>query len=196
MLCIEKEDSRGKPEAVANSIDASEEESDAANTGACGKVKRQHMDHIAEKGNVGSFHCGLVHQPVSIHEALKMKPKPPWMNDGMKNKSSVGCQEIETKVRSHPSDEEGWENSSLREFDGPLSLEERRTCKTPPEIQGASCAPGGERQRLKKETEQYSQSLVLQRLRWQRQSSWTPSQSFLVWLEKQVTQGQRTLKSK
>ena len=59
MLCIEKEDSRGKPEAVANSIDASEEESDSANTGACGKVKRQHMDHLAEKGNVGSFHCGL-----------------------------------------------------------------------------------------------------------------------------------------
>ena len=150
MPCIEKEDSRGEPEAVANSIDASEEESDAANTGACGKVKRQHMDHIAEKGNVGSFHCGLVHKPVSIHEALKMKPKPPWMNDGMKNKSSVGCQEIETKVRSHPSDEEGWENSSLREFDGPLSLEERRTCKTPQEIQGASCAPGGERQRRRR----------------------------------------------
>ena len=33
-------------------------------------------------------------------------------------------------------------NSSLREFDGPLSPEERRTCRTPPEIQGASCASG------------------------------------------------------
>ena len=40
-------------------------------------------------------------------------------------------------------------HSSLREFDGPLSLEGRRTCKTPPEIQGASCAPGGQRQRRK-----------------------------------------------
>ena len=39
-----------------------------------------------------------------------------------------------TKVWRHPSGEEGWKNSSLREFDGPLSLEERRTCKTPPEI--------------------------------------------------------------
>ena len=41
-------------------------------------------------------------------------------------------------------------HSSLREFDGPLSLEGRRTCKTPPEIQGASCAPGGQRQRRRR----------------------------------------------
>ena len=29
------------------------------------------MDHIAEKGHVGSFHYGLVHKPVSIQEALQ-----------------------------------------------------------------------------------------------------------------------------
>ena len=34
-------------------------------------MKRQHVDHIAQKGCVESFHCGLVHMPVSIHEALK-----------------------------------------------------------------------------------------------------------------------------
>ena len=62
----------------------------------------------------------------------------------------MGCQESETKVRSHPSFEEGWKNSSLREFDGPLSLEERRICKTLPEIQGASCAPGRKRQRRRR----------------------------------------------
>ena len=32
-------------------------------------------------------------------------------------------------------------NSSLGEFDGPLSPAERRTCKTTPEIPRASCAP-------------------------------------------------------
>ena len=28
------------------------------------------MDHIAEKGFLGSFHCSLVKQPISIHEAM------------------------------------------------------------------------------------------------------------------------------
>ena len=50
--------------------------------------------------------------------------------------------------------------------------------------------------KTKKDTEQYSQSEVLQRHRCQRQKSWTLSQSFLAWLEKQVTQFQRTLESK
>ena len=36
------------------------------------QVKRKHMDHIAEKRYVGSFHCGLVHKPVSFHEAMKI----------------------------------------------------------------------------------------------------------------------------
>ena len=60
----------------------------------------------------------------------------------IKDNSSVGCQESNTKGWSHPSDEEGWKNSPLRELDGPLSLEERRTCETPPGIQEATCAPG------------------------------------------------------
>ena len=38
-----------------------------------------------------------------------------------------------------------------------------------------------------KDEEQYSRSKVLQRFRRQRQSSWTPSHSYLVWLEKQVS---------
>ena len=42
------------------------------------------------------------------------------------------------------------ENGSPRDFGGPLSLGERRTCKTPPEVQGASCAPGGQRQRRRR----------------------------------------------
>ena len=65
----------------------------------------------------------------------------------MKDNSSVGCQESNTKGWSHPSDEEGWKNSPLRELDGPMSLEERRTCETPPGIQEATCPPGGQRQR-------------------------------------------------
>ena len=33
-------------------------------------MKRQHVGNIAEKGYVGSFHCGLVHKPVSFQEAM------------------------------------------------------------------------------------------------------------------------------
>ena len=61
----------------------------------------------------------------------------------MENKgtSSVGCQESETKVRGHPSGNEEWKNISLREFDGPLSHEEGRTCNTLPEVQtGELCS--------------------------------------------------------
>ena len=69
--CIEKEESRGKPQAGATSSDASEEQSDSANTGACGKVQRQHLDYITEIGYVGSCYCGLVHKPVCIQEAFE-----------------------------------------------------------------------------------------------------------------------------
>ena len=63
---------RGEPQAVATSNDGSEEPSDSENTGACWKVKWQHMDHIAEKLYAGCFHNGLVHKPVSIQEAMKI----------------------------------------------------------------------------------------------------------------------------
>ena len=63
--------------------------------------------------------------------------------------------------RSLKSSEERWKNSSPRKLDGPMSFEERRTCKTPSEIQGTSCAPGRQRQRRRGI-----------HLRWQRQSSW------------------------
>ena len=42
------------------------------NTGACGRVKRKHVDHIADIRYVGSLHYGLVHEPVSVQEALKI----------------------------------------------------------------------------------------------------------------------------
>ena len=35
-------------------------------------MKRKHMDHIAEKGYVESFHYGLVHKLVSIQEGMKI----------------------------------------------------------------------------------------------------------------------------
>ena len=48
--CMVREDSRGKPQTCATSTNARKKQSDSENTGACGNVKRKHMDHIAEKG--------------------------------------------------------------------------------------------------------------------------------------------------
>ena len=59
MPCSVREDSRGKPQTCTTSINARKEQSDSEHTGACEKVKRKHMDHIAAKGYVGSFHYGL-----------------------------------------------------------------------------------------------------------------------------------------
>ena len=42
------------------------------NTEACRKVKRQHMEHSAEKSSVGRLHYGLVHKSVSIQVAMKI----------------------------------------------------------------------------------------------------------------------------
>ena len=49
---------------------------------------------------------------------------------------------------SRQSGEERWNNSPHREPDGPLLLQEHRTCKTPPEEQGVSRAPGRQRDQL------------------------------------------------
>ena len=71
MPCIEKNDSRGEPQATATSVDASEEQSDSENTGAFWRVKRQHMHHIAGKGyvivlSVNSRH-NVHHNIASVH---------------------------------------------------------------------------------------------------------------------------------
>ena len=97
--CVEKNGSRGEPQAVVTSVDASEEHSDSENTGACGNVKRQHMDRIAEKGCVGSCHYGSAHELVFIQEALKIPEAQAAVDRTlqMKDNSSVGCQESKTK---------------------------------------------------------------------------------------------------
>ena len=69
---MEKGDSLGEPQAGATPIDDNEEETDSEHERACGKVTRQHLEHIAERGYVGSFHCGLGHKPGSIQEAMKI----------------------------------------------------------------------------------------------------------------------------
>ena len=53
--CIVREGSRGKPQTCSTPTDASQEQAESENTGACEGVKRKHMDHIAEKVYVGSF---------------------------------------------------------------------------------------------------------------------------------------------
>ena len=106
-------------------------------------------------------------------ELEKLKQLPAW--DEQKEKS---------QTQSFPSSEEGWNNSSRREPE--WSSVTWRT----PNLRNTSTSSGGEtcsRRRTPKrkgDTEQYSQSKALQRLRWQRQNSWTRSQSFLEWLEK------------
>ena len=35
-------------------------------------MKRQRMDHIAGKRFAGRLHCGMVHKPVCVQEAMKI----------------------------------------------------------------------------------------------------------------------------
>ena len=143
---------------------------------------------------LGDFTVAWYTSQFSIQEAVKI-PEVKATEEKMKQIPDNSQRDVK-KVRPKPEvvrqAKKGGKNNSLREVDGPLSLEERRICKTLPETQGPSRAPS----KTKKDTGQFSQSKMLQRLRWQRRSSWTPSQSFLVWLEKQVTQFQLTPWSK
>ena len=117
-------------------IDASEEQSHSENTGACGKVKRQHLDKIAEYRCLGSFtlacHFGLVHKPVSFQEAMKIPQAKAavgkeWNN--LKKQLQRGTKrKFDQSLKSIVS-EEGWKNSSLRELAGTLSFEESRLPK-------------------------------------------------------------------
>ena len=77
--CIEKKRA-GKPQA----IEAIEEQAVSEKTGACGTVKRQHMDHIAEKRRCGEFSLWLGTQASFLLKKLwkYLKPKPQWIKNG------------------------------------------------------------------------------------------------------------------
>ena len=92
------------------------------------------MDHIAEQGFVGSSHNGLEHEPVSTQAALKIPEGEAVVDKNWKIKehTSMGRKDDEISLRSSVK-RRRMENSSLRELDGALSLEERRTCNTPPQ---------------------------------------------------------------
>ena len=95
MPCIAREDTQ----AVVTSGDTSEEQSDAENTGTGGKVKRQQMDHIAEKGYVRSCHYGPLHVLVFIQEAMKMPDAKAAVVQKLDRLKKIPAKEI-NKVRS------------------------------------------------------------------------------------------------
>ena len=115
---------------------------------------------------LGDFTVAWYTSQFSIQEAVKI-PEVKAKEEKMEQIPDNSQRDVK-KVRPKPEvvrqAKKGGKNSSLREFDGPLSLEERRTCETPPEIQGPSCAPGETTSKTKKDTEQFEQSKVLQHL--------------------------------
>ena len=115
------------------------------------------------KGCVGSFHNDFVCKPVSFQETTKMPESRATVVQEWHKLETLSVWDVK-KVRSEseilPSGEEGWTDGSLREIDGFLSLKERRTCKKTPVIQGASCAPGRQRQRRRGIQKQYTEQGV------------------------------------
>ena len=80
---------------------------------ACGKVQRQHMDHIAEKGYVGSCYdlAWCTSQFLFEKHWRDQKPKPQWIKTWSKLTTipALGCKKREIKVWSRSSGEEGWD---------------------------------------------------------------------------------------
>ena len=62
-------------------------------------MKPQHIDHIAEKGHVGSCHYGSVHELVYIQEALKIPEAKAAVVQELDKLKKIPAKEI-NKVRS------------------------------------------------------------------------------------------------
>ena len=118
----------------------------------------------------------------------------------IKEHASMGSKEGEIKGRSRPSGEEGWKNSSLREVDG-TSVD----LKNSPNLQntsrntrGAVVLTGATTSKTMKDTEHYSRSKVLQRLRWQRQlfldTVSKPSDALSAYTQVKTTEAPRLLR--
>ena len=86
---------------------------------------------------MGEFHFVLVRQRISIEEVVKFPNAKAAVDTFV-----LGRKGSQIQGRNCPSSEERWNDSSLRDPDGPLSLENGRTCETPPIIQMTSCVPG------------------------------------------------------
>ena len=135
--CIVREDSQGKTQACATPTDDSKEQSDSANTGACGNVKAETDDHIAEKGYVGSFQCSLGHKPHSTRDAVKISDAKAAVKTVHFANLMDLCLLKNAELATH-----------LQKFKGRVVLQGRTTSKT------------------KKGAEQYSHSKVPQCHRW------------------------------
>ena len=133
----------GELQAIVTSVDASEEQSDSENPGACGKVKRQQMDHVAEEGYVGSCHYGQVHEPVSIKEAMKI-PAAKAVVD--KNMEWIGHNSsLTSSVRRRR-----MENNSLRDLMDLCHLKNAKLAKHLQKYKRRVVLQGRKRQRRRK----------------------------------------------
>ena len=92
MLCIAREDTQA-------SVDTSEEQSDVEKTGTGGKVKRQHMDHIAEKRKCGKLSPWLGTRASFFQEAMKMPDAKAAVVQKLDKLKKIPAKEI-NKVRS------------------------------------------------------------------------------------------------
>ena len=116
-----------------------------------------------------------------------------WSEDN----SSLGCQESKTKVKKSSIRRRSVEKHITSRFSRGLCHEkQRRPCKTPSRNTRSDFVLQRDNVTDEEGCRAIFTEQALQRLRWQWQSSWKLSQSFQVWLEKQVTQVQRALKSK
>ena len=99
-------------------MDASEEQSDSEKYRSMRKVKRQHIDHIAEKGYVGSFHYGLAHKPVSLQEAMMIPEARAAVDktwDQFKKLTAWEAEKVKCKAEVARQAKERLKNNTLRE---------------------------------------------------------------------------------
>ena len=83
------------------------------------------MEHIAEKGCVGSFHCGLVHKPGSIQEAMKIPDAKAAVDKELEKVKTIPTWDVKKKR----SNSEVIRQAKLGEFDDLCRLKKAELAK-------------------------------------------------------------------
>ena len=148
-----------------------------------------------KKWYVGGFPSWLGTQAHFYSRSFEVcqKPKPQWINNGTNERRfpAWDVKKVRPKsevIRQAKMDGKTVHFANLVEL---CHLKNAELAKTPPETDGGELCCGRTTSKTKKDTGQY---FALQLLRWQRQGSWTPSQSFLYGTQVEMTEAPRLLR--
>ena len=143
--------------------------------GRVGKLKWQHVDHIAERVMLEASTFTQYTSQFLFKRLFEIPEDRAALDrewNKFKKSSSTGWKESQIQVRSRPSSEEVLENIHVETLMTIVTWWMPNLLSTPKSRRNELCS-GETLSRTRKDTERYSLSWMPQRFRWQRKDSWT-----------------------